>query len=92
MKPYLLSLGAGLIVGVIYGLMNVRSPAPPIIALVGLFGILLGEQIVPLSKRVFQGSQPGLGQVASQCRSHLFGRLPGHHDDAAAPARPTETT
>ena len=27
MKPYLLSLGAGLLVGAIYGLLNVRSPA-----------------------------------------------------------------
>jgi len=29
MKPYLLSLGAGLLVGAIYGLLNVRSPTPP---------------------------------------------------------------
>lgn len=48
MKLYLMSLGAGLLVGVVYGLLNVRSPAPPVIALVGLLGILIGEQIVPL--------------------------------------------
>ncbi len=30
MKPYLLSLGAGLLVGIVYGLLNVRSPAPPV--------------------------------------------------------------
>jgi XapX domain-containing protein len=53
MKPYLISLGAGLLVGVIYNLLNVRSPAPPAIALVGLLGILLGEQVVPLVKHVF---------------------------------------
>lgn len=40
MKLYLLSLGAGLLVGVLYSLMNVRSPAPPVIALIGLLGIL----------------------------------------------------
>jgi len=44
--PYLLSLGAGLAVGVAYGLINVRSPAPPIIALLGLLGMLSGEAIV----------------------------------------------
>ena len=38
MKLYLMSLGAGLLVGIIYALIDVRSPAPPIIALVGLFG------------------------------------------------------
>ncbi|WP_156437361.1 MULTISPECIES: DUF1427 family protein, partial [unclassified Burkholderia] len=32
MKLYLLSLGAGVFVGVIYSLINVRSPAPPLIA------------------------------------------------------------
>jgi XapX domain-containing protein len=52
MKPYLLSLGAGLVVGIVYHLMGVRSPAPPIIALIGLAGILAGEQIVPLAKRL----------------------------------------
>ncbi len=48
MKIYLMSLGAGLLVGVIYSLINVRSPAPPVVALVGLLGILIGEQLPPL--------------------------------------------
>lgn len=48
MKLYLMSLSAGLLVGIIYALIDVRSPAPPIIALVGLLGILVGEQIPPL--------------------------------------------
>lgn len=52
MKIYVLSLAVGLMVGVIYGLLNVRSPAPPIIALIGLLGILTGEQIPPLAKRL----------------------------------------
>jgi len=51
-KIYLVSLGAGLVVGIVYSLLGVRSPAPPIVALVGLAGILLGEQIVPLAKRL----------------------------------------
>jgi XapX domain-containing protein len=45
LRIYLLSLGAGLLVGIVYSLLNVRSPAPPMVALVGLFGILIGEQI-----------------------------------------------
>lgn len=44
--PYLLSLGVGIGVGVIYGLVSVRSPAPPIIALLGLLGMLAGEATV----------------------------------------------
>jgi XapX domain-containing protein len=39
MKACLLSFGAGLLVGVVYSLLDVRSPAPPVIALVGLLGI-----------------------------------------------------
>jgi XapX domain-containing protein len=45
MRLYLLSLGAGLLVGIIYSLLNVRSPAPPVVALVELLGIPIGEQI-----------------------------------------------
>jgi len=52
MKPYILSLGAGLLVGLLYSLLGVRSPAPPVIALLGLLGMLLGEQIVPIAKRL----------------------------------------
>jgi XapX domain-containing protein len=59
MKPYLLSLGTGLLVGIIYALLKVRSPAPPVIALVGLFGMLAGEQIVPIVPRLIHGE--GLG-------------------------------
>lgn len=50
MKIYAISLGVGILVGVIYALLNVRSPAPPYVALLGLLGMLLGEQAVPLVK------------------------------------------
>ena len=46
MRSYLASLILGVIVGVIYGLVKVRSPAPPAIALLGLLGMLAGEQAV----------------------------------------------
>lgn len=76
MKPYILSLAVGLLVGVIYALLGVRSPAPPVIALAGLLGILAGEQIPPLVRYLFQrdaGSQTWLQQ---QVRPHMFGKLP----------------
>jgi len=48
MRPYLISLVAGLAVGLFYGLLGVRSPAPPAVALLGLFGMLAGEQLIPI--------------------------------------------
>lgn len=53
MKSYLVSFAAGLLVGCIYSLIRVRSPAPPLIALIGLLGIVLGEQGPPLVKQIF---------------------------------------
>jgi len=44
MKVLFLSFVVGLGVGVLYGLIRVKSPAPPIVALLGLFGMVLGEQ------------------------------------------------
>lgn len=46
MKLYILSCAVGLLVGVIYGILDVKSPAPPVVALIGLLGMLGGEQIV----------------------------------------------
>jgi XapX domain-containing protein len=43
MNAFVVSLAMGSIVGIVYGLSGVRSPAPPIIALVGLLGMVLGE-------------------------------------------------
>ncbi len=50
MIGYLISLLMGLAVGVAYGLVQVRSPAPPLIALIGLLGMVLGEQAVDMAK------------------------------------------
>lgn len=44
MKVLFLSFAVGLGVGVLYGLIKVKSPAPPIVALLGLLGMVLGEQ------------------------------------------------
>ncbi|AJY11133.1 XapX domain-containing protein [Burkholderia dolosa] len=45
--PYLISLGAGIAVGLLYYLVRVQSPAPPLIALAGLLGIVVGEHAIP---------------------------------------------
>jgi XapX domain-containing protein len=44
MKVLFLSFVVGLGVGVLYGLIRVKSPAPPIVALLGLLGMVIGEQ------------------------------------------------
>lgn len=38
------SFAVGLVVGVFYAIARVKSPAPPIVALCGLFGMIVGEQ------------------------------------------------
>jgi XapX domain-containing protein len=45
MKVLLISFAVGLFVGTLYGVIRVKSPAPPIVALLGLLGMVLGEQL-----------------------------------------------
>jgi XapX domain-containing protein len=76
MKPYLISLAVGLLVGIIYSLLHVRSPALPVIALVGLLGILIGEQVPPLVKQVLGRETTVAMWVCQQVKPHIFGKLP----------------
>lgn len=76
MKPYLFSLAAGLLVGVVYALLHVRSPAPPTIALLGLLGILIGEQIPPVVEHLLRGELTPSAWLRSHVGPHVFGRLP----------------
>ena len=71
MKLSLVSLAVGLVVGALYGVLNVRSPSPPVVALVGLLGTLMGEQIPPLFCSY-------ICQVTwiDQVKPHVFGSLP----------------
>ncbi len=78
MKTYLMSLAAGVLVGVIYNLINVRSPAPPVVALIGLLGILAGEQIPALAKSLWSGGSLS-GSWLQQIQPHVFGHLPKGH-------------
>ncbi len=40
MKATLISFAVGLMVGAVYALLRVRSPAPPLVALAGLLGMV----------------------------------------------------
>ena len=85
MKAYVVSFAVGLLVGAIYGLLNVRSPAPPVIALVGLLGILLGEQIPALARKVVAGDGVTVTWLRKECGQHVFGELPGKQASPATP-------
>lgn len=43
---YLQSLLAGVVIGAVYALLRVRSPAPPLTGLTGLAGMLIGFAMV----------------------------------------------
>jgi XapX domain-containing protein len=73
MIGYLVSLIMGLAVGVAYGLVQVRSPAPPLIALIGLLGMVLGEQAIEMAKRHFAAPQASIGEVLDDVQT-----LPNH--------------
>ncbi len=73
MKLYLLSLGVGLLVGIIYALLHVRSPAPPAIALLGLLGMLIGEQIVPVVKKLIIGQPLTMLWFKTECVPKITG-------------------
>ena len=76
MKAYLLSLGAGLLVGVVYATLKVKSPAPPVIALVGLLGILIGEHLVSFTRQRLGHSAPPAASHAMDARRPASDRAP----------------
>jgi XapX domain-containing protein len=73
---YLISLAAGIVVGIFYALINVRSPAPPAIALIGLLGMLVGEQVVPIAKRLLHGEPISHVWFTSECIPKITGVAP----------------
>jgi XapX domain-containing protein len=87
MKIYFASLLAGLLVGVLYGLLHVRSPAPPLVALIGLFGILVGEQVIPVVRHILSGDATAVAATRAQTLEHVFGELPGRNTTARKEAR-----
>lgn len=79
MMLYLLSVGAGVLVGVVYALLGVRSPAPPVIALIGILGIFVGEQIPPFVEAALKGRLYSSDVVSQRVHPHVFGHLPSGH-------------
>jgi XapX domain-containing protein len=76
MKIYLVSLAAGLLVGAIYSIMGVRSPAPPLVALLGLLGMLIGGQVVPVAERLFSGKPMTFAWFNRECAPSITGAAP----------------
>ena len=52
MKNYVISLAVGFGVGLLYALLRVKSPAPPLVALAGLLGMVAGEAVLPWFREV----------------------------------------
>ncbi len=79
MRMYITALITGVAVGVFYGCLGVRSPAPPVVALIGLFGILIGEQVIPVGEHLLAGHSLPLAWTRALAGQHVFGMLPGRH-------------
>ena len=73
MNTYLVSLFAGVLAGALYGILGVRSPAPPVVALVGLLGLLVGEQLATMGKRVAKGESITRAWLLHECAPQVTG-------------------
>jgi XapX domain-containing protein len=67
MKAMLISFAVGLAVGIVYALLRVKSPAPPLVALAGLLGMVWGEQVAAryLSKTPASTSVDPVSRISS---------------------------
>ena len=92
LQAYAVALAVGLAVSVLYGLLEFRSPAPPVVALIGLLGILLGEQAVPVAKQLLRPSSAKASSIGADGAHHLCGALPGRGLGAAAPVPTASAT
>ncbi|WP_415835193.1 XapX domain-containing protein, partial [Corallococcus soli] len=82
MKIYLVSMAAGTLMGVLYALFGVRSPAPPLVALAGLLGILVGEQLVPVGRKLLRREPLTAAWLAEECVPKVTGVSPSPPGDA----------
>ena len=55
------------------------------VALLGLLGILVGEQILPVARHLMNGDGLARAIGLADCKDHVLGQLPGRHDAADAP-------
>ncbi|MBR8000674.1 DUF1427 family protein [Burkholderia vietnamiensis] len=74
MKPSVFSLLAG----VLYGAIELNSPAPPRFALTGLLGLLAGERLLSVARRMPAGCRPSAARRDATCSQRT---LP-HHERA----------
>lgn len=74
MKAYVASAIAGLLAGAVYAFADIRSPAPPLLGLVGLVAILLGEQLPSLIRRGRPGETAAHAWL-HQIGTHMLGEL-----------------
>ncbi|MDH2066975.1 DUF1427 family protein [Pantoea sp. GD03673] len=81
LKSCVISLTAGLLAGVIYALIDVNAPAPPVIALLGLSGMLVGEQIIPLVKRLWCRQPMTRKAFCEACLPKITGTPPRDGDN-----------
>jgi XapX domain-containing protein len=89
MRDYVVSLSAGMLVGCIYALLDVHSPAPPAVALVGLLGMLIGGQIMPIARRLWR-KEFSLKWFSNECVPNITGVSPedAGREDATRPTAP----
>lgn len=74
MTAGLISLGAGMLIGLLYALLKVRSPAPPAIALVGLLGMLIGGWLTANESELHENH--GASSTLSQAKGASTPLLP----------------
>jgi|HubBroStandDraft_1064217.scaffolds.fasta_scaffold1858496_1 XapX domain-containing protein len=67
------SLLMGVAVGIAYGLIGVRSPAPPLIALIGLLGMVAGEQLTITARRYIAPPAHSATQQLPESAARLAG-------------------
>ena len=74
-------IGAGVLVGMIYSLLNIRSPTPPLMTLVGLLGRSDSEQVIPIAREMFSRRDSRWPGSSRGRTPHIFGMSPGWHDE-----------
>ena len=76
MSTGLISLAAGVLIGLMYAVLKVRSPAPPALALIGLLGMLVGEQLIPIGRRLVSREPLTLAWFRHECVPKISGTAP----------------
>lgn len=78
--------------GVLYYFLRVRSPAPPLVALVGLLGMLAGEQLIPVAQAALTRVAPLIDRHRHRSPSPLTPpRPPTPETDACATQKSPQT-